>query len=283
MSSATLICCVESGYLEAQTIELLRSIQMFAQSSHSFDIRAYSPRVGHHPRATTIATLRRLGAVWIDEPLNHALAHYPISNKLYALEHAEQNSPRETIVFLDSDKFVLKPIHHESLPETKAMALRPVNRKGPGSTGPIDPNDDYWRSLVTDFGLSDAARVETVADGESIRPYFNAGFVQVRAAACVGAMWLANLHCLLATTRVPMGNTRCMDQIALAVTAQSPDNYRVLPATFNVPLPFVDAMASRSTLPVAADVVSVHHFGRTATRPIAEWIPKLGGFSIFGK
>jgi len=193
--------------------------------------------------------------------LNTEFDHYPIANKILATAHAEQTSTAEIVCFLDSDKYVLSPIEALLLPSDATIGLRPVNRKGPGSSGTNDPNDAYWQALIRDYGIDHEARVQTVVDNETIRPYFNAGFVMFRRWAGHGLEWLSLLKQLKAERRIPGTSERCMDQIALAVLAGiKMERVSTLHSGVNFPLPFTPVLTRSATFVWPATLISLHYF-----------------------
>lgn len=269
----TIVFCVEKGFLEPQALSLAESIRLFGGDQDKLVLRAYSPRPGHHPTTETIRKLQAMDVEWIDEPLNTQLNHYPIANKLFALQHAERTARTGHVCFLDSDKFVFGPISPSLLSPGSNIGLRPVNRKGPGSTGPDDPNDPYWQRLIEQYGLDPMMRVETVVDGEAIRPYFNAGFVLVAAGSGFGDRWLQVLVEQAQTNQFPQGNFRCMDQIALAIVAGS--TATILPSKVNVPLPFVEKLRARGTFLWPTHPISVHYFKYGMSPALPMWCSTL--------
>jgi len=209
--------------------------------------------------------------------LNTEFDHYPIANKILATAHAEQTSTAEIVCFLDSDKYVLSPIEALLLPSDATIGLRPVNRKGPGSSGTNDPNDAYWQALISDHGLNSGARVQTVVGGEIIRPYYNAGFVMFRRIFFHGRHWLKVLTALESQQRFPEGNKRCMDQIALAVVAgKSPGATFVLHTGINFPLPFTKQLRDSESFDWPKIVVSVHYYRFHASPHFDVWLRMLG-------
>jgi len=270
--SICIVFCVERGYLERQAIGLAESIARFGRGQTPLELRAYSPRPDHWPAPETIRHLISLGVEWINEPLNTEFRHYPIANKILATAHAEQTSTAEIVCFLDSDKYVLSPIEAMLLPTDSTIGLRPVNRKGPGSSGKDDPNDAYWQALIRDYGIDPEARVQTVVDNESIRPYFNAGFVIFRRAARHGLEWLSLFKQLHAERRIPGTNERCMDQIALAVlVGASMKSVAILPSGVNFPLPFAMMLQRNEAFVWPVTLVSIHYFKFRNSPDFEKW------------
>lgn len=262
--------------MEKQAIGLVDSVVKFGHGNAKLRMRAYSPRLHNRPSAATLAVLRASGVEWCDEPLNKTLAHYPIANKVFAMRHAESNASVDAICFLDSDKFVTAPIE-ASLLSGGVLAMRPVNRKGPGSTGQIDPNDQYWQLIAKYFSISYGQNLETVVSGESIRPYFNSGFVLFDARSGLAEAWYSVLSELLQASLLPGGNLRCMDQIALAVVSAKYSSGQVLLSSgVNFPLPFVDELRLNPRFIWPKDVLTLHYYKLGSSPQMARWIDLVG-------
>ena len=121
-----------------------------------------------------------MGVTHSDRTLNSRHADCPYVNKIMVCATAEETLTEDVIIFLDSDTLVTaEPVELE-LPRGIDAAALPVCNRRLASTGPGDPNEEFWQQLYWICGVSNDARVTAVIDGERIRPYFNSGLLAVR-------------------------------------------------------------------------------------------------------
>ena len=111
-----------------------------------------------------------------------ALAWY-FSRKVFAAAEAEKAAEGRAhiLAWLDEDTVILREPAAFALEKDRALAYRPVMHRNIGS--PADaPPDALWTKLYEKLEVPEKAlfTMETPADHEKIRPYFNAGLLVVR-------------------------------------------------------------------------------------------------------
>lgn len=231
--------CVETGYLEPQSLLLARSIRRWGRRYAQCPIHAFKPREGPPLLPATLHGLQALSVVLHDEPLNHEYSFYPFANKIYACARAEQILQEDTLVFCDSDTaFLGEPVDFD-LPLNMNIALQPVVSVGQGSTGPGHKNDPFWQRMYQMVGVNHALYVNTMEQGIQIRGYWNAGLIVARRSAEIFKQWLQIFQVLMKADHIPpSGNINNMDQLSLAATlAQSPERIYHLDHRYNYALP----------------------------------------------
>lgn len=262
-----LIFCTELGVLEAQSILLTSSIRKYLEVC-SYDLHAYAPRLKSQPSLATLLYLEKLGVQVNSRNINKDLIKYPIANKVLVCKHFEAQYPRkENTIFIDSDTVFLNQINFRLL-KNKRLYLRPVDNKGPGSEGFEDPNDIFWQQIfkLCDVDLPEP-NVWTTVRPKLIRNYFNAGFIWVNGIPGFFQQWYDDFMTIINSDLRPFGyksrdgdDFRCLDQVALAVTATRYQEYlEILPETYNYPIPFRPIMKNRSDHPKFDDLVHVHY------------------------
>lgn len=258
--SLAFVACVENGRLESQAILLCRSIRRNAGRFANAPIHTFQPRAGTAIGQPTLVALADLGVQHHADRLNADFSDYPIGNKIFVCAHAERNLSEDILVFLDSDTvFMNEPAAFE-LESSAQVALRPVDHKNRGSSGPGDAHDLYWIQL---YELADVRRdrfINTAVSNERIRAFYNSGLLCARRSAGIFSAWK---HCflrLMQAKHVPDGQMTFMDQLALAATLSRLEDTAVclLDPRYNYPLP------KRPLLPAAMrytleDLVHVHY------------------------
>jgi len=105
------------------------------------------------------------------------------SRKVFASAQAEQQAAGKAriLAWLDADTVILQEPGEFLLPEGKSLGYRPVMHR---NISPLyeEPLDDFWKRAYADMSIPESAvfPMVTVADGDKIRPYFNAGCLVVR-------------------------------------------------------------------------------------------------------
>lgn len=257
MSPAFLLC-VERGPLESQSLLCVESLRTFGGALAEAPVYAFAPRPGEEPSEATAAGLRDMGVTVVDEALNPDHPDLPHTNKVFAAAWAEANLGEDALVFTDSDTFFLA--EPTELAGEWEAAARPVGAVNMGSTGAGHKNEADWQLLYDELGVSARPFVETVVSQDRIRAYFNAGLVGFRRASGLATAWRdATLRLLDSPVarRAPL--RRQIDQLALGGVLAGPfDRVRVLPDTYNYPLPKRVKLPERLQALELDDLVHVH-------------------------
>jgi len=106
-----------------------------------------------------------------------------LSRKVFASAQAEAEAAgkADILAWLDVDTIFLQEPGEFLLPKGKSLGYRPVMHR---NISPLynEPLDDFWKRAYENMSIPEslAFRMVTVADGEPIRPYINAGCLVVR-------------------------------------------------------------------------------------------------------
>lgn len=254
------IACIENGNLENQALLLFRSIRKFAGKYKDAPIYSFQPRRGLPLKKDTLKVLEELDVMHNTEVLNTEFNHYPIGNKIFASARAEKLLKEDILVFLDSDTVIVNEPSDFDLPAGTVAAVRPVDNKNRGSTGPRDPNDEYWRKLYFICGAPEAPFVETTVDSKKIRAYWNAGLVVVRRSEGLFQRWKDDFLKLMKAGHIPKGQITFMDQLALAATlANVANGIRTLDYRYNYSLPKRPLLKEPYRTAELEDLIHIHY------------------------
>jgi hypothetical protein len=233
--SLRIVCCVEAGRLEGETLLLCSSLRRFGGALADSPVTAYRPRAGDELSPATRTALDGLGVELIEDELNTDHAFHPIANKLYAAADAEGRYGESSVAVLDSDAVFLAEPDALDLPEGTDAAASPVGKVSEGTTGPGHRNEAYWQELYRDFGVADPPWIETALQRRRVRGYWNSGLVAARRDSGVLGAWLETFRRLLDERRLPPSDRiDTLDQIALAlVVSRRPARIDTLPWPYN--------------------------------------------------
>ena len=276
----------EAGILEAQARLLCASIRRFGGGYSGAAITVVSPRRSRRPSRATLRELQRLGAEFLPLSLSSPCPQYGPSYRVLAAAHVARRPGPPILVQIDSDTVFLREPDF-SLRGVDAAA-RPVDVKGMCTSGSGDPFDTYWRNLCrlceVDYDL--LPMVQTTVDRQAVRASYNGGLVAARRTSGIfertadffirlaGAQlkpWLG------ADTRVRSG-TGVVDArggaywgtsqaaLSLAITARAAA-VQMLPATYNVPLHYVDVAGFTVRAPVRPAITGCARQARAAAIP----------------
>ena len=263
-----IIFCVEKGELEKQAKLLVNSCIHF-KSNTNIKLMAFSPRKDFYPSADSELFYKNNNVLHIKNNLNTEYLDYPIANKVLACNYVEKNYPEfDSIIFVDTDTVFINSFSEKLIQSDGKLLLRPVDNKGPGSIGSSDENDVFWQKVYQLFDLElPNVSLTTTVRPNTIRPYFNAGFIWSNGLPGFFQQWKKDFVKLVESGLRPFGylsrdNTdfRCLDQVALAVTAQRYNQHiKILPQTYNYPIPFRPILKDRSDHPKFNELVHVHY------------------------
>ena len=184
MLKAAVICCIESGTLEAQVIRLADSIRKYGGSLLSgVPIVAVRPRLGPPLSRATRQSLGQLQVELVERRINRSFAWQHYTNKAHALLAAEDIVSAEQYIWLDSDVLVLAdPSEHLILRLGEDFVGCAPDRGVIGSSGSEDRNDEIWRRAcnVFEIDIDSLPWVVTCTEGSRIRFYLNSGVFAYR-------------------------------------------------------------------------------------------------------
>lgn len=257
----TVVICTEPHF-EWKSRLLVRSLRAFGGRMKDAAVVSYSPRAGQYPSNTCRDEFESLNVQMVVAPLNKEFSTYGLANKIYALNHAEEALPGQSLLFLDSDKVILRE------PATllglggRTFAARPVDLRICGAVSLDDCDGAYWQSVHRVCGVRRYRHVVTTLESERIVEYYNSGMIL--APACLGlfSAWLRNFSRVWHECHRPIGGDFFVEQSTLAATVSAMcDDVFVFPETYNVPIHLMRDFPGLNWRNVLSQCVSLHHHG----------------------
>jgi hypothetical protein len=178
--SQVFVLCIEAGLLAQQALLLCKSLRRFGGKHANDSIVAVCPRPSHAIDSDTRRQLRALDVDYIEGAINTECTEYGSANRIYAGAYVAERSNEDIIVVLDSDTIFLQ--EPDFTLEGIDVAIRPVDLKGACTTGPLDSQDPYWRSLCSLCGMDYDLLpwVTATVCGTRIKASYNGGLYAVR-------------------------------------------------------------------------------------------------------
>lgn len=257
--SLAFLLCVEAGNLENQASLLVRSVRRYGGRYANCPILAFQPRRGPALAPATLELFRALDVEHRSEIINTEFVDYPLANKVLVAAAAERICTEDVIVFVDSDTIMLNEPSELDLAPGVDVAVRPVDRKGQGSTGWSDPNDAYWVRMYELCGAALGPNVTTTVDGVQIRAYWNTGLVAARRQCGLFSRWLRYFRTLSDAGHVP-ANSFFLEQMSFApAAALLGERVSVLERPYNFPLPWRHRLSEPWRHAQLDELVHVHY------------------------
>ena len=268
---------------------LAQSLRAFGGTHADADVRVYVPC----PTAESDAPgLRKMGDLGITveavEEVEEEAAWYYYAQKVFAAAQAEADLAEagEILAWLDEDTvFLQEPVEFD-LPEGVSLGYRPVMHRNIGLLVE-DPVDAFWQRVYDDLSVSSASLFPMVApaDGETIRPYINAGCLIVRPERGLLRKWARYWPILY---RDPELKRMCeqdirkrifLHQVALTcavINHLKPNERLELSPRINYPLFFKEMFGGKHDFDDLTDVTTFRHESYFRD-PAPDWEERLKG------
>jgi lipopolysaccharide biosynthesis glycosyltransferase len=263
------LMCVEKGFLESQSLLLIRSLRKFGGGMKDAPVYCFSPRIWMPLEEKTIAEMEKLEVNYIDHNLNKLFPQFPRTNKIFVNAWAEENIDADFLVFLDSDTIFLNEPSKLILNESDDIGICPVHKKGISSRGEGDSKEAYWQEAYQICGSQVPPFVKTVVSETKIRGHWNSGLISARREAGIFSQWKENINKLINARHFPPVRQKqgrqgigipFLDQIALtAVLANRPDKIYHLPSNYNYNMKIRPSMNPRDSSLCLDDIVHLHY------------------------
>jgi hypothetical protein len=197
---------------------------------------------------------------------------YPFAEKVYACARAEEMSGPEirSLVWLSPDCLIVNPpLLFDLGPPSSAApaeaAFRPVHHRNVGSPAG-EPLDGFWQGIYQALEIDDMPyTVESFADGQMLRPYFNTHCFAFHPAAGLGRAWWDHFRAMVADEAFQSGP--CHDELHQIFLHQAIlstllpkmlpwERIRLLPPEYNYPLNLLDEMPPDRRCPALNNLVN---------------------------
>jgi hypothetical protein len=162
---------------------MIESVRAFAGRFKEAPVWVYLTEGLLASESEYLETIESLGGEFFLGQAPEEAVWFYLSRKIFASAQAEGQAAGKTriLVWLDVDTVFLQEPDEFILPKGKSLGYRPVMHR---NISPLykEPLDDFWKRAYENMSIpeSDAFPMLTVADGETIRPYINAGCLVVR-------------------------------------------------------------------------------------------------------
>ena len=163
----TIVCCVELGRLEEQTILMVRSLRRFGGRLANPPVIAVVGRRGPALRPATLSEFERLRVRVVHaQPADNPAPWLNYANKVAGVVVADRIAQTAQIAWFDSDMFVLAEPSGLLLRDGEDLAaqchpLPPARLEGDTT------HDDYWTRVCALFGVT-LTDVEWIAGADGV-------------------------------------------------------------------------------------------------------------------
>jgi hypothetical protein len=192
---------------------------------------------------------------------------YPLAEKVYACARVEEMAGPEirSLVWLSLDCLVINPPVLFDLGPSADAAFRPVHHQNIGSPA-HEPPDDFWRGIYRALEIDDMPyTVESFADRQTLRPYFNTHCFALNPAAGLGRAWWEHFKALVTDRAFQAGP--CRDELhqiflhqailSTLVPKMLPwERVRLLPPAYNYPLNLLNEIPPDRRAPTLNSLVN---------------------------
>lgn len=213
---------------------------------------------------------------------------YYLSGMVFAAAEAERQAAGKAavLVFMGSDTIVLGEPSEFILPEGVSLGYCPVMHK---NISPLytEPLDAYWSRAYSVMNIDESAVFEmiTPADGDTIRPYFNAGCLSTRPERGLFRKWATTYIELckdsLLKREAEKDAMRRVFTFQAALTGTFLNNLRrdemmEFSKRYNYPIFFKEMYGARYDFHDITDVATIR-YEDFFDRPLANWDKLLNG------
>jgi hypothetical protein len=192
---------------------------------------------------------------------------YPFAEKVVACARAEEMAGPEirSLVWLSLDCLVINPPLLFDLGTSADAAFRPVHHCNVGSPA-HEPPDNFWQGIYRALEVGEMPyTVESFADGQTLRPYFNTHCFAFNPATGLGRAWWAHFKAMVTDEAFQAGP--CRDELhqiflhqailsTLVAKQLDWERVRLLPPEYNYPLNLLNEMPPDRRAPTLNSLVN---------------------------
>ncbi len=222
MSDYSIICAIEAGRLETQTILMLNTLKRFGGALSSARVIAFQGRQGPRISAATEQVLKDLGVEYVVSTQDNRAPWFNYTNKIAAVEYAQKTFTTPWRMWLDSDiVFLSEPSFVKMLKPYDCDFLARFEYTAPAEHAGETVHAEYWRQIARICSVDLAATPYEQLDlpATSMKPYFNSGFMVWNANTDFAETYAKNFYRILAARVTPKTTGPWFaDQVALTPT-----------------------------------------------------------------
>jgi YD repeat-containing protein len=188
------VCSASSPAQLERVYRLAESIRAFAGRYRDAPIWVFGPEKLTTQNATEQGRFASLNVALKRFEIPDEAGWYYLSGMVFAAAEAERQAAGKAavLVFMGSDTIVLEEPSEFVLPDGISLGYCPVMHK---NISPLytEPLDAYWSRAYSIMNIDESAvfKMITPADGDVIRPYFNAGCLSTRPERGLFRKWAA--------------------------------------------------------------------------------------------
>jgi len=172
----------DEGDLENQAMILTRSIRSYAGKYHHHPIWILFPDEFSDIPEHILTEYEQLNVRLIPFSIKKSFLKFPFAAKSIAASIAEDlaSDHFERMAWFDSTSILFNEPDPLIIPDHIVLGYRPVDHTLIGSSF-YEALDDFWKNIYQVCNVSNESifPMQTMADNQIIRPYFNAGFFVV--------------------------------------------------------------------------------------------------------
>lgn len=200
----TFVCCVDSGWLEAQTVLMIESLRRWGGRFAQAPIVAVTARFGFPLSERTRRLFKKFDVEYLHFRADHPYTWLPYVNKPAALLAVESSTTSEYIGWLDSDLLIVGEPDQLLLSENEDFVGCAAD-KNVGTSGPGDPFEPYWNAICKTVGIDVNQLPWVTAEWEKqqIRLLWNSGIFIYRRRTGLGKHFLDTCLQLINARFVP--------------------------------------------------------------------------------
>jgi hypothetical protein len=277
----------DSGSL-SNVLLMVESMRTFAGKHKSAPVWVYTPADLAEQESQTIERLAGLDVeVKSSEAPDEALWFF-FAGKVFAAAKAEAEArgSAEILAWLDGDTIMLQEPDEFLLPDGRSLGYRPVMHKNVGLMW-TEPVDAFWGRAFELMSVPEASlfAMVTPADGDTIKPYFNAGCLVIRPERGLMMKWVECFNALYKDSlmaemcRADIKKRIFIHQVALAgaiLTHLEKDEMIEFSSRINYPIFFEQMFGAKRVFDDITDVVTFRHESYFR-KPAPDWDEKIKG------
>jgi len=219
----TVVCCVEAGRIEEQTLRMVRSLRTWGGRLRGARVLAAYARAGAPLARATLRAFADLGVERIAAARENPAWWYDCANKIAAITAAERVADTPTMLWLDGDVLIAGEPAGLLLAAGVDFAGRGEILTPAVSAPPANYFEPYWRAVTAASGLDfDAFPMLHMGEPDpDIRFYLNAGVLAWRRGVGFPEALRADFRRLLRSRLVPStGESHTIEQVAVSLAVR---------------------------------------------------------------